>query len=76
MTNDMDSRADNYGYVRYRCPRCHRLFWSDSGPNGNCPCGYEEETEEINEEEEESHKRALDSNGEMQYRCYQHRRTI
>jgi rubrerythrin len=32
--------ADDHGYVRYRCPHGHGSFWSDSGPEGNCPsCG-------------------------------------
>lgn len=36
---DSDERqewADDHGYVRYRCPVCHRIFHSDSGPEGQC----------------------------------------
>ena len=32
--------ADDHGYQQYRCPGCHKLYYSDSGPIGNCPCGW------------------------------------
>jgi len=32
--------AEDHGYMQYRCPGCHNLYHSDSGPVGNCPCGY------------------------------------
>lgn len=40
--------AEDHGYMQYRCPGCHKLFYSDSGPVGNCPCGWM--PEEIAEE--------------------------
>lgn len=50
LREDMDEWAELHGYMRYRCPSCKRTFWSDSGPEGNCPCGYTSEEEESEEE--------------------------
>jgi hypothetical protein len=44
--------ADDHGYQQYRCPGCHKLFYSDSGPVGNCPCGYMPEGAEPDSEME------------------------
>jgi hypothetical protein len=46
---DYDRWAEDHGYVQYRCPGCHHLYHSDSGPVGNCPCGYmpNDETEQL-----------------------------
>lgn len=33
--------ADDHGYMRYRCPKCHKTFYDDSSPV--CPsCGEDE----------------------------------
>lgn len=31
--SDREQWAEDHGYSRYRCPSCHRTFWSDSGPH-------------------------------------------
>ena len=42
---EREDRAEQLGYMSYRCPR-HGQFYSDSGPVGNCPgCGPEPEPE-------------------------------
>jgi len=46
MPEDLQEFADDHGYQQYRCPGCHKLYYSDSGPVGNCPCGYMPEGEE------------------------------
>lgn len=36
--------ADDHGYSRYRCPKCHKTFWTDSAVE--CPtCGPEQDSE-------------------------------
>lgn len=54
MRRDLEEWAEDHGYGRYHCPGCHRMYWSDSGPVGNCPCGWmpEEAKEEERDESE------------------------
>lgn len=48
---ELEQWAEDHGYIQYRCPGCHRLYHSDSGPVGNCPCGYMPDDAEIEGEE-------------------------
>ena len=43
MSVDED-RAEELGYVRYRCPHCGRTFHTDGDPNGEC-CQEQDEDE-------------------------------
>ncbi len=45
---DRERWADEYGYIRGRCP-IHGVVWSDTGPR----CPYCEETEDDGPQEEE-----------------------
>jgi hypothetical protein len=44
---DKEEWADMHGYQQYRCPGCHQLYYSDSGPVGNCPCGWLPEEDDL-----------------------------
>jgi hypothetical protein len=35
-----EDHGEDHGYILYRCPHCHTMYYSDSGPVGNCPCGW------------------------------------
>lgn len=40
--SEREEFAEMHGYDRYRCPTCHRSFYSDSGPH----CPYHEEPDD------------------------------
>lgn len=42
------SWAEDHGYMRYRCGKCGRVFWSDGNPSGEC-C---DASGEVDDEEE------------------------
>lgn len=44
MDDELD-RAEELGYVRYRCPHCGRIFYTDGDPRGEC-CAEPEDEEQ------------------------------
>jgi hypothetical protein len=52
VTDEMRKRADELGYVHYRCNVCGWSGWTDGDPRGECYCGPEEDEGESDEDED------------------------
>jgi hypothetical protein len=52
--------GDDHGYVSYHCPVCHKQFYSDSGPRGQC-------CQEPEEDNDQSSTAGMDMVGERKF---------
>jgi hypothetical protein len=64
LGDDLETWADDHGYQQYRCPGCHQLYYSDSGPVGNCSCGWMPNDEEDEGEDDEQGRQEQDEREE------------